>query len=167
MLRTLILTIFSLNVFSQPLSDPNTWRGVTDQVMGGVSDLIIQHEDGVFYMSGNVSTENNGGFVRLSNSIKLLSNEVQGIKFKAKGNNETYEIHVTLKGLKIPPWSYFSKSFEVNDSWQQYEIFFSDLKLATGFTAASLKAKNIKDLSIAGYGRDFKVDLAIKDITLF
>jgi hypothetical protein len=38
-------------------------------------------------MSGNVSTENNGGFVRLSNSIKLLSNEVQGIKFKAKGNN--------------------------------------------------------------------------------
>jgi hypothetical protein len=118
-------------------------------------------------MSGNVSTENNGGFVRLSNSIKLLSNEVQGIKFKAKGNNETYEIHVTLKGLKIPPWSYFSKSFEVNDSWQQYEIFFSDLKLATGFTAASLKAKNIKDLSIAGYGRDFKVDLAIKDITLF
>ena len=35
------------------------------------------------------------------------------------------------------------------------------------YTAASLKAKNIKDLSIAGYGRDFKVDLAIKDITLF
>ena len=123
MLRTLILTIFSLNAFSQPLSDPNTWRGVTDQVMGGLSDLIIQHEDGVFYMSGNVSTENNGGFVRLSNSIKLLSNEVQGIKFKAKGNNETYEIHVTLKGLKIPPWSYFSKSFEVNDGIDMFGVF--------------------------------------------
>ena len=64
MLRTLILTIFSLNAFSQPLSDPNTWRGVTDQVMGGVSDLIIQHEDGVFYMSGNVSTENNLATIR-------------------------------------------------------------------------------------------------------
>ena len=57
--------------------------------------------------------------------------------------------------------------YPLKTTWQQYEIFFSDLKLATGFTAASLKAKNIKDLSIAGYGRDFKVDLAIKDITLF
>ena len=29
-----------------------TWIGITDQVMGGVSDLAIRHSDGVFYMSG-------------------------------------------------------------------------------------------------------------------
>jgi hypothetical protein len=29
-----------------------------------------------------------------------------------------------------------------------------------------MKAKNIRDLSIAGYGRDFVVDLAIKEISL-
>ena len=78
-----------------------------------------------------------------------------------------YTFNQRIENLFKSYFSYFSKSFEVNDTWQQYEIFFSDLKLATGFSAASLKAKNIKDLSIAGYGRDFKVDLAIKDITLF
>ena len=166
MLRAIFLLIFSLNIFSQQLNDPDTWRGVTDQVMGGVSNLIIRHSDGVFFMSGNVSTDNNGGFVRLSNRVDIISNDFKGIKFKAKGNNETYEIHVTLKGLKIPPWSYFSQSFDVTEQWQEYQISFKDLKRSSGFSAASMKAKNIRDLSIAGFGRDFAVDLAIKDISL-
>ncbi|MDG1062534.1 MAG: CIA30 family protein, partial [SAR86 cluster bacterium] len=141
-----------MNIFSQQLNDPDTWRGVTDQVMGGVSNLIIRHSDGVFFMSGNVSTDNNGGFVRLSNRVDISSNDFKGIKFKAKGNNETYEIHVTLKGLKIPPWSYFSQSFNVTEQWQEYQISFKDLKRSSGFSAASMKAKNIRDLSIAGFG---------------
>lgn len=166
MLRLIFLLIFSTGLFSQPLNDPEDWRGITDQVMGGVSDLYIMHSDGVFFMTGNVSTDNNGGFVRLSNRVDINSNDFTGIKFKAKGNNETYEIHVTLKGLKIPPWSYFSQSFEVNNDWQEYEIFFKDLKRSSGFSASSMKAKNIRDLSIAGFGRDFEVELAIKDISL-
>ena len=162
----ILLILFSMNTHALPLDEPQAWQGVTDQVMGGVSNLAIRHADGVFYMSGNVSTDNNGGFVRLSNRININSNDFKGIKFKAKGNNETYEIHVTLKGLKIPPWSYFSQAFDVNDDWQEYEIFFKDLKRSSGFSAAQMKAKNIRDLSIAGFGRDFKVDLAIKEISL-
>jgi hypothetical protein len=134
--------------------------------MGGVSDLTISHSDGVFFMKGNVSTDNNGGFVRLSNRIAINTNEFKGIKFKAKGNNEAYEIHVTLKGLKIPPWSYFSQSFDVTNKWQDYEIFFSNLERSSGFSAASMKAKNIRDISIAGFGRNFVVDLEIKEISL-
>ena len=162
----ILLILFSMNTHALPLDEPQAWQGVTDQVMGGVSNLAIRHSDGVFYMSGNVSTDNNGGFVRLSNRININSNDFKGIKFKAKGNNETYEIHVTLKGLKIPPWSYFSQGFDVNDDWQEYEILFKDLKRSSGFSAAPMKAKNIRDLSIAGFGRDFKVDLAIKEISL-
>ena len=162
----LFLILISMNSNAQPLNDPSTWQGVTDQVMGGVSNLIIKHSEGIFYMTGNVSTDNNGGFVRLSNRVDISSNDFKGIKFKAKGNNETYEIHVTLKGLKIPPWSYFSQSFDVTDDWQEYQISFKDLKRSSGFSAASMKAKNIRDLSIAGFGRDFAVDLAIKDISL-
>ena len=162
----LFLILISMNSNAQPLNDPSTWQGVTDQVMGGVSNLIIKHSEGIFYMTGNVSTDNNGGFVRLSNRVDISSNDFQGIKFKAKGNNETYEIHVTLKGLKIPPWSYFSQSFDVTEQWQEYQISFKDLKRSSGFSAASMKAKNIRDLSIAGFGRDFVVDLAIKDISL-
>ena len=166
LLKLLLLIFLSMNAFSNQLDDPNKWRPITDQVMGGLSKLVTSHNDGVFTMTGEVSTENNGGFVRLSNRIDISSNNFHGIKFKAKGNNETYEIHVTLKGIKMPPWSYFSKGFDVNDEWQEYEIFFKDLKRSSGISTASMKAKNIRDISIAGYGKDFNVDLAIKDISL-
>ena len=165
-LRIIFFIFLSINSFAKSLNDPGNWSGVTDQVMGGVSELTIKHSDGVFIMNGNVSTDNNGGFVRLSNRIDINSNDFKGIRFKAKGNNETYEIHVTLRGLKIPPWSYFSQSFDVSDQWQEYEIFFKDLTRSSGFSAASMKAKNIRDLSIAGFGRDFEVDLAIKEMSL-
>ena len=42
MLRAIFLLIFSMNLFSQPLNNPQDWRGITDQVMGGVSDLSYQ-----------------------------------------------------------------------------------------------------------------------------
>ena len=164
--KFLLIALLPMNLLSFSLNDPQDWIGITDQVMGGISDLAISHSDGIFFMKGNVSTDNNGGFVRLSNRVDISSNNYKGIKFQAKGNDETYEIHVTLKGLKIPPWSYFSQGFDVGNEWQEYEIFFADLESSSGFSAASMKAKNIRDISIAGFGRDFKVDLAIKNINL-
>ncbi len=165
--KLLFLISVSMNISSSQLDDPNTWRPITDQVMGGISNLSITHMDGVFTMKGKVSTENNGGFVRLSNRIDIKNNNFKGIKFKAKGNNESYEVHVTLKGLKIPPWSYFSKSFDVTNEWREYKIKFKDLKASAGFSAGSMQARNIRDISIAGYGRDFVVDLKLKDISLY
>ena len=122
-----------MNSFAKSLDDPRSWRGITDQVMGGKSDLIIGHSDGIFTMKGIVTTENNGGFVRLSNRVDINSNDFKGIKFQAKGNNEAYEIHITLKGIKMPPWSYLSKAFVVKNDWQEYRIEFKELNKKCGF----------------------------------
>ena len=165
LIRSLLL-IFSMNSFALTLDDPNDWRGVTDQVMGGKSVLSIDHEDGIFYMKGTVTTANNGGFVRLSKRIDIKDNSYKGVTFKAKGNIEQYELHVTLKGVKMPPWSYLSSAFDVTSDWQEYQIAFADLQ-SKGYMAASMRSDNIRDISIAGYGRDFNVDLAIKDIALY
>ena len=64
-----------MNAFSFTLDNPDGWRGVTDQVMGGKSVLSIDHEDGIFYMKGTVTTANNGGFVRLSKSCLLYTSD--------------------------------------------------------------------------------------------
>ncbi|GIS26134.1 MAG: hypothetical protein CM15mP127_05070 [Gammaproteobacteria bacterium] len=120
LLRSLLL-VFSMNSFALTLDDPNDWRGVTDQVMGGKSVLSIDHEDGIFYMKGTVTTANNGGFVRLSKRIDIKDNSYKGVTFKAKGNIEQYELHVTLKGVKMPPWSYLSSAFDVTSDWQEYQ----------------------------------------------
>ena len=165
-MRFLIVFLFSMFTHAQNSDNNTSWYVYTDQVMGGKSELSANFDEGVVKLDGEVTTKNNGGFVRLAHRPDEINKNAKGIKFKAKGNNEAYEVHVTLKGMKMPPWSYLSKSFDVNDQWNEYQILFSDLK-KNGMMAASMKPKNIREISIAGYGRDFSVDLELKDIELF
>ena len=110
--------------------------------------------------------KNNGGFVRLATNPNIDSNDVKGIRFLAKGNNEVYDLHVSLKGMKMPPWSFFSKKFLVSDEWSEYQIEFTEFE-KYGYSARSFNPKNIRELSFAGYGRDFTVDLELRDIELY
>ena len=153
-----------MNISSEISNNPIDWYVVTDQVMGGKSTLDIVFEDGIFTLNGVVSTKNNGGFVRLAQKFPAKSNKAKGIRFLAKGNDEIYEFHTTLRGVKFPPWSYLSKTFAVTNEWKEFTIEFKDLK-SNGYIAKAMKAKNIREISFAGYGRDFLVDISIKDIS--
>ena len=164
-LLLLFLTI-SMNALSNISNNPSNWDLVTDQVMGGKSELKVEVDDGVFSLSGYVTTENNGGFVRLAHSPKNVDKQVKGIRFMAKGNNETYEVHVTMQGLRMPPWAYHSSTFDVNTEWKMFEINFSDFEKKSG-VSAKLLPNNIRDISFAGYGRDFDVDLQVKEISFY
>ena len=156
----------SLSVQSDISNNPQDWYGVTDRVMGGKSNLQVEFVKETFILRGNVTTQNNGGFVRLVQDIKLNDDALSGISFLAKGNDEVYEIHATLKGMKVPPWSYMSHSFQVTEEWKRYEIYFKELK-SSGYSARKMKPKNIKNIAFAGYGKDFNVNLMIKDISVF
>ena len=164
-LLLLFLTL-SMNALSNISNNPSNWYLVTDQVMGGKSELRVDVDDGVFSLSGYVTTENNGGFVRLAHSPKNVDKEVKGIRFMAKGNNETYEVHVTMQGLRMPPWAYHSSTFDVNNEWKMFEINFSDFEKKSG-VSAKLLPNNIRDISFAGYGRDFDVDLQVKELSFY
>ena len=94
-----------MSSFSDISNNPSSWYIVTDQVMGGKSELEAGFNDGVFSLKGYVTTVNNGGFVRLAHRPENVDTEVKGIRFMAKGNNETYEVHVTMQGLRMPPWA--------------------------------------------------------------
>ena len=163
----LILFLFlSMNVMSNISNNPSNWYVVTDQVMGGKSELKVDVDDGVFSLNGYVTTENNGGFVRLAHSPKTVDKEVEGIQFMAKGNNETYEVHVTMQGLRMPPWAYHSSTFDVNAEWKMFKINFSDFEKKSG-VSPKLRPNNIRDISFAGYGRNFDVDLQVKEISFY
>ena len=155
-----------MSSFSDISNNPSSWYVVTDQVMGGKSELEADFNDGIFSLSGFVTTVNNGGFVRLAHRPKNISKEVKGIRFMAKGNSETYEVHVTMQGLRMPPWAYHSSKFDVGSDWKMFEVSFSDFEKKSGMSPR-LNPSNIRDISFAGYGKDFTVDLQIKDISFF
>lgn len=152
--------------FADISNNPSVWYVVTDQVMGGKSELEAGYDDGVFSLNGYVTTVNSGGFVRLAHRPKNIDKDVKGIRFMAKGNSEIYEVHVTMQGLRMPPWAYHSSTFEVTTKWQIFEINFSDFEKKSGISR-NLKPSNIRDISFAGYGREFNVDLKIKDISFY
>ena len=99
-----------MSAFAGMSEKPDQWYVVTDRVMGGSSNLEADYDDGTFKMTGNV-VKKDGGFVRLAHRPEEINKNAKGIKFKARGNNETYEVHLTLKGVKMPPWSYLSSTF--------------------------------------------------------
>ena len=51
------------------------WIPFSDQVMGGISEVnfLEKEEDGLsfYHMEGNVSTENNGGFIQFRAEIEI------------------------------------------------------------------------------------------------
>ena len=79
MKKIIFLSLFSISVFSDNLiiedfQDNNAnWQPVSDQVMGGLSEIKFSKltEDNInFYrLEGNVSTENNGGFIQFRAKI--------------------------------------------------------------------------------------------------
>ena len=167
MMKTLyvFLLFVTMSSFAGMSEKPDQWYVVTDRVMGGSSNLEADYDNGTFKMTGNV-VKKDGGFVRLAHRPEKISKNAKGIRFKARGNNETYEVHLTLKGVKMPPWSYLSSTFNVSDEWQEFKISFDEFQ-KNGYMMAALKSQNIRDISIAGYGRDFDVNLEFKDVTVF
>ncbi|MGB3639310.1 MAG: CIA30 family protein [Rivularia sp. (in: cyanobacteria)] len=81
--------------FNNPSVDvKNVWGAVDDVVMGGVSQSNIKLSSGTALFSGNVSTENSGGFasVRTKNfdpSFNLSGYE--GVEIRVKGDGNRYK----------------------------------------------------------------------------
>ena len=163
-MKNLILILTILTMF---LVAENNWYPYTDNVMGGKSSLKAEvDETDTIKLTGDVSTKNNGGFVRLATRPESLAEDIKGIKFLAKGNNETYDLHISLKGIKMPPWSFKSKKFFVSNEWEEYQIEFIDFE-NYGYSARSFKPRNFNEVSFAGYGRDFKVNLELRNIEFY
>ena len=160
-----LLLLLSMGLIAEMSEKPEQWYVVTDRVMGGSSNLEADYNDRTFKMTGNV-VKKDGGFVRLGHRPDSIKKDAKGIKFQARGNNETYEVHLTLKGVKMPPWSYMSKTFEATEDWQEFTINFDEFE-KNGYMMSSMKPRNIRELSIAGFGRDFNVDLEFKDVQIF
>ena len=91
------------------------WQLFTDRVMGGVFNGTMVREvvDGrpAIRMRGDVSVENNGGFVQIAIDLSPDGKAVdasawQGIELDVFGNNEEYGIHLRTEDLNRP-WQFY------------------------------------------------------------
>tara|TARA_B100001559_G_scaffold8936_1_gene7935 strand:+ start:2703 stop:3278 length:576 start_codon:yes stop_codon:yes gene_type:complete len=181
--KSIVPLLMIIIFFSQPLkgkdlmiddfqSRENTrWDFITDQVMGGVSTgkLLFknQNEDGYLHLTGNVSTKNKGGFIQARTSLeKVLTNDIKGIKIRAKGNVTKYYLHLRTTGT-ILPWHYYQAEFNVQEDWSDISIPLINFKKSGGFLRNKIKPKSLKSIGIVAYGRDHIADLSVSLLSFY
>ena len=160
---------FSENIFQDNFNNQAEWEFITDNVMGGKSTgkiAYIPNDAGVIaVMSGNVTTENNGGFIQIRRKFNDISlNGATHIKILAKGNNQKYFIHLRTRGT-ILPWQYYQIGFEVEDQYKEYILPIQKFERSGSFLSKEIDANSIKSVGIVAFGRDHPAEIHIKEIS--
>lgn len=172
---TLISPLLLMTKVIDNLDDKRVeWVPFSDQVMGGISEVKFseESEDGLSYyhMEGNVSTENNGGFIQFRADIGIEDKPYKGFRVKTRGNGEEYYLFLRTSKTRLP-WLYYGSIFKTSSQWQWVEIPFSSFKKSDGrfsrFVPEEFDLTTIKNIGVVAYGKDFYADIDIAGLELY
>ena len=150
------------------------WEGITDQVMGGKSDIYIRRipaESGnVLKMEGNVSLEKNGGFIQVRLLFKdtekyFNAEHFKGIEIRCRGKGDNYYIFLRTSRTKFP-WSHFAYKIPVNESWQTVKIPFVGF-LSKNMFKSRLRTNKLKSIAVAAAENEFYADIEIDYLAFY
>lgn len=154
------------------IAGQSSWRLVTDQVMGGISQgrLSKRVVDGLeaSCLEGEVSTANNGGFVQMAVDLDpgqaVMAAGYDGLRLRVRGNGEVYNVHLRTSDLWLP-WQSFRASFEAPSSWHIIELPFAAFERYR--TTVSLRVERLRRVGLVAVGRPFTAELCVADISLY
>ena len=180
------LTLYAQDTLNFPI-EPNMakeWKYQSDQVMGGVSEgnaSLMQDGDMFFFrLTGDVSTENNGGFVQYRSKVSIFNKpemfqlihkahkdgvDLEGVRLNVKGNGETYHIMIRTY-FTWSPSDYYYHTFDTSPNWQQVDLPFDQFK-SSKYRQRGLEVDQIRDFAVVAYGRDFKSDVSVSKISFY
>lgn len=151
-----------------PISAIGTrWQLFTDGVMGGVSDGTMLRDSvagrPAIRMRGQVSLENNGGFIQIGLDLSPLGNAVdasiwQGVELDVSGNGEEYNLHLRTEDL-TRPWQSYRHGFRADPQWRTVQLRFQDF--VPHRTDAPLDLSRLRRIGVVAIGRPFFADLAV------
>jgi hypothetical protein len=143
------------------------WELVTDRVMGGVSSGRLAPEEVLgrpaLRLTGDVSLENNGGFVQMALDLAPGAGPVDasgfsGLAFEVTGNGEEYGVHLRTADV-ARPWQSYRATFIASPDWRRVELPFA------GFEPHRIEAPfdraRLRRIGLVAIGRKFHADLAL------
>ena len=151
--------------------DPNksrNWSFFTDGVMGGVSQgkafFGKSGSDNFVRIEGNVSTDNNGGFIQIRHSLtKSLDDDIIGISLKVRGNGERYYVFIRTSSTLLP-WQFYNASFQTSKNWSVVKLKLEAFQPSSSFLRKTIKSSSIKSIGIVAYGRDHQAKIDVSEI---
>jgi len=149
-----------------------SWRAITDTVMGGLSSgnlipTVIEGRD-CLRLTGQVSLENNGGFVQasldLSEAGLLDASAYTGIEIEVFGNGEFYNLHLRTDDTRIV-WQSYRASFQAQPNWQTTRLPFD--RFQPHRIDKPLDKSKLRRLGVVAIGREMQADVCIALLSLY
>jgi hypothetical protein len=149
------------------------WRGVSDQVMGGISEATVSHGviDGrpSLRMTGDVRLENDGGFIQaaldLAPSVDTLAaSDFSGVRIVVHGNGEKYSVHLRTPD-NVRPWQSYRAHFTAGSDWKTIDLPFETF--VPYRLEAPLDKTRLRRIGLVAIGRAFYADLAVTELTFY
>ena len=149
------------------------WRGVSDQVMGGISEAAVTRDliDGqpCLRLTGNVRLENNGGFIQASLDLAPLDKFVDAsaytrLRIVVRGNGEQYSVHLRTPE-NVRPWQSYRAQFTPGPDWATIDLPFT--AFAPYRLDARLDITRLKRIGLVAIGRAFNADLAVSELGFY
>ncbi len=149
------------------------WRLITDAVMGGVSQGRLTHETmagrEAVRMRGDVSTDNNGGFIQIALDFAPYGDAIDagsftGIAIDVYGNGEHYGAHLRSTQTTRPQQSWRAEFIATSD-WQRIECPFASF--VPHRIDEPLDVTRLRRLGIVAIGREFVADVAIASVDFY
>lgn len=149
------------------------WEFVADTVMGGISSGQIANQvvdgRGATRLTGEVSLENNGGFIQMASDLKrdglsLDASDWVGMEIDVCGNSEIYDLRIRTDDLERP-WQSFRAPVRASAQWTTVRLpfpVFEPHRTDKVFDPAKLRR-----VGIVAVGRVFQADIAVSDVRLF
>lgn len=145
----------------------NHWQMVSDQVMGGRSQGQMHMTSEGVHLQGQISYENNGGFVQVKWPLKdtsLRTAEFDGVWFVAKAPKKT-QVTVVLKSSQLwMPWQSYRAQVELSSDWQRFSIEFEQFTAYKTWTR--LKTQRINQFALL-LGEQGSQELMVQKFGLF
>ena len=153
-------------------SQPETrWRFISDTIMGGVSTgkigFLEDNGDAYARMTGNVSTENNGGFIQFRMKLpKPLPEKSLGLRLAVRGNAQRYFVHLRTAGTFLP-WQYYQSGFDVSNGWAEVLLPFKEFKASGAFLKSTPSPEDLQSVGIVAFGRNHEAEIDVREVSYF
>ena len=149
------------------------WRGVSDQVIGGISKAKVSHSviDGRpgLCMTGDVRLENDGGFIQAALDLAPAGDNIDasgftGVRIFVRGNGEKYSVHLrTLDNVR--PWQSYRAHFTAGSDWETMDLPFETF--VPYRLEAPLDITRLRRIGLVVIGRAFCADLAVSQLAFY
>lgn len=169
--RSMLIDDFSADDLTSKLD--TTWRGVSDRVMGGVSQASVTRDliDGrhCLRLSGDVRLENNGGFIQAALDLapsgrSFDASGYTGVRLTALGNGEQYSVHLRTTAVSRP-WQSYRAHFTAGAAWETIDLPFQSF--APYRIQAPMDVGHLRRIGLVAIGRAFRADLAVAEVAFY